>query len=186
MTLTEILPTMRRSLPDPLDSFAWPEHTIPTISDVIVAGVSLVRLAEVSGSPALLSGDLPHPQARTVRTRGVGNDVTVLVFRIALRVDTQQNKRIALTDCSLDTVEARWDQCRLIGRTSVARSADIELISAEAAAPHWPYPVVTLPEDVHEGDLLAVPCSGAVALREVRPRRNDVASPAINEGSAFA
>ncbi|WP_125107151.1 hypothetical protein [Gulosibacter massiliensis] len=61
MTLTEILPTLRRSIPDPLEPQHWPEHTIPTTSDVVVGGVSLMRLVEITDTPAVLTGDLCTP-----------------------------------------------------------------------------------------------------------------------------
>lgn len=170
MTLTAILPTLRRSIPDPLEPRHWPEHTIATVSDVLVGGVSLTRLVEISGTPALLTGDLPHPKAVQARAHGIGNDVTVLVFQITLRVDSDADKRVALTDCGFDRVAPRWDECRLIGRTSTAKNTAIELIPGETGTAPWPYPVAVLPEDIHQGDLLAVPCVGAVTLGDVRPR----------------
>ena len=180
MTLTAILPTLRRSIPDPLEPRHWPEHTLPTISDVVVGGVSLTRLVEITGTPALLTGDLPHPKPAHARAHGIGNDVTVLVFRITLRIDTEAGKQVALTDCAFDRVTPRWDQCRLIGRTSIAKNTTIELIPGESGAAPWPYPIVTLPGDLHQGDLLAVPCAGAVALCDVRPQLpvKTVAAPA--------
>lgn len=104
MTLTAILPALRRSIPDPLEPRHWPEHTVPTISDVVVGGVSLTRLVEITGTPALLTGDLPHPKPAHARAHGIGNDVTVLVFRITLRIDTEADKQVALTDCAFDRV----------------------------------------------------------------------------------
>jgi hypothetical protein len=62
MTLTAILPSLRRSIPDPLQPRRWPEHTVPTVSDVVIGGVSLRRLVDITGTPALLTGDLPHPK----------------------------------------------------------------------------------------------------------------------------
>lgn len=170
MTLTEILPTMRLSIPDPLEIGVWPMHTHATVSDVIVAGVSLTRLVELNGTPALLTGDLPRPGMSYARGFGGGTDVTVLVFRVTLRVDTQEDKRIALTNCTFDGVSAQWSECRLIGRTSTSKNARIELIPGEAGGASWPHPVAFLPGDLKEGDLLAVPCAGAVALHDVRPR----------------
>lgn len=170
MTLTEILPTMRLSIPDPLDIGFWPMHTHTTVSDVIVAGISLTRLVELNGTPALLTGDLSRPGMPHARAVGGGTDVTVLVFRVTLRVDTQEDKRIALTDCTFDDVSAQWSECRLIGRASTSRSARIELIPGEVGGASWPHPVAFLPGDLKEGDLLAVPCAGAVALGNVRPR----------------
>ncbi|WP_315070091.1 hypothetical protein [uncultured Microbacterium sp.] len=162
MTLTEILPTLRQSIPTPLDGWRWPVHTHPTTTDVVVGGISLLRLFEISGSPAVLTGDLPLPTA--------GTDVTVLLFRITLRVDTQEDKRIALTDCSFDGVDAAWEECRLIGRASSARTTKIELIPGEEGGVAWPHPIAPLPADLREGDLVVVPCVGAVTLRNVRPR----------------
>lgn len=170
MTLTAILPTLRRSIPDPLQPRRWPEHTVPTVSDVVIGGVSLRRLVEISGTPALLTGDLPHPKPAQARAQGIGNDVTVLVFQVTLRVDTDSDKRVALTDCGFDRVTPYWDECRLIGRTSTAKNTTIELIPGETGSAPWPYPIVTLPADIHQGDLLAVPCAGAVTLSDVRPR----------------
>lgn len=172
MTLTDILPTLRRSIPDPLNPRHWPEHTMPTTTDVIVGGVSLTRLIEVSSTPALLTGDLPSPRTYLAGARDSGSDVTVLIFRITLRIDTETGKRVSLTDCRFDRVRPCWEECRLIGRTSTARNTDIALIPGESGAAPWPYPSVKLPGDIHQGDLLTVPCAGAVALRDVRPQPN--------------
>ena len=168
MTLTEILPTMRLSIPSPLAVDSWPVHTQATVSDVAIAGVSLIRLAEVSGTPAVLTGDLPRPGRPRERSLGGGTDVTVLLFRITLRVDTQEDKRIALTDCTFDGITAVWDEARLIGRASCRRSTRIELIPGDVGDASWPHPVAMLPNDLREGDLVAVPCVGAVALHDVR------------------
>ncbi len=170
MTLTEILPTLRLSIPDPLEIGYWPMHTHATVSDAIVAGVSLTRLVDLNGTPAVLTGDLPRPGMPHARALGGGTDVTVLVFRVTLRVDTQEDKRIALTDCTFDGVSAQWGECRLIGRASTSKSTRIELIPGDVGGASWPHPVVLLPGDLREGDLLAVPCTGAVALHDVRPR----------------
>ncbi|MFK3676659.1 hypothetical protein ACI2IP_02945 [Microbacterium sp. NPDC090218] len=162
MTLTEILPTLRQSIPRPVDRWRWPVHTEPKTTDVVVGGISMMRLFEIGGSPALLTGDLPLP--------GPGNDVTVLLFRVTLRVDTQEDKHIALTDCSFAGVDACWEECRIIGRASTARATTIELIPGEEGDAAWPHPVATLPADLREGDVVVVPCAGAVALRSVRTR----------------
>ena len=94
--------------------------------------------------------------------------MTVLLFRITLRVDTQEDKRIALTDCTFDGITAVWDEARLIGRASCRRSTRIELIPGDVGDASWPHPVAMLPSDLREGDLVAVPCVGAVALHDVR------------------
>ena len=63
MTLTRILPTLRRSIPDPIAGDHWPAATVATITDVTVDGVSLLRVVESSGC-------LEHPHhddARVLR-----------------------------------------------------------------------------------------------------------------------
>lgn len=169
MTLTEILPTLRQSIRTPLDRWRWPVHSEPTTTDVVVGGVSLLRLLEISGSPAVLTGDLPLPSG--------GTDVTVLLFRITLRVDTQENKRIALTDCSFEGIDAAWEECRIIGRASTARMTTIELIPGEDGDAAWPHPVAMLPADLREGDVVVVPCAGAVTLGRVRPHSTSAVGP---------
>lgn len=169
MTLTEILPTLRQSIPTPHDRWRWPAHTAPTPTDVVVGGISLMRLFEIAGSPAVLTGDLPLPSG--------GTDVTVLLFRITLRVDTQENKRIALTDCSFEGIDASWEECRIIGRASAARTTTIELIPGEEGDAAWPHPVAMLPADLREGDVVVVPCAGAVTLGRVRPHPTNPVGP---------
>lgn len=51
MTLTSILPTLRASLPDPLDPTLWPAVTVATVDDVTVRAVSMQRLAAIAGTP---------------------------------------------------------------------------------------------------------------------------------------
>ena len=89
MTLTSILPTLRATIPDPLVIDRWPEWTHPTTTDVIVSGVSLLRLG---------------------------------------RASTQHSAPFVLPD-----------------RTTL-----------------------TLPEDAAAGDLVAIPCRGAVCRRQLR------------------
>ncbi len=171
MTLTTVLPSLRRSIPDPIESRAWPEHTVAKVRDVFVAGISLTRLAELSGTPCVMTGDLAHPHTQDARRRGIGMDVTVLVFRVTLRVDSQDARRLALVDCATQDLPIQWEHCRLIGRASTAKDAVFDIVPGDVGAPAWPYIRVSLPADLVEGDLLAVPCSGALALRDVRPRR---------------
>ena len=123
MTLTTVLPSLRRSIPDPIERRAWPEHTVAEVRDVTVAGVSLTRLAELEGTPCVMTGDLAHPHTQDARRRGIGMDVTVLVFRVTLRVDSQDARRLALVDCTTHDLPTQWEHCRLIGRASTAKQA---------------------------------------------------------------
>ncbi len=178
MTLTTVLPSLRRTIPDPIDRRVWPEHTSVELRDVIVAGVSLARLAELDGTPCVMTGDLSHPHARDARLRGVGMDVTVLLFRVTLRVDSQDSRRLALVDCATHDLPIRWEHCRLIGRASTAKAATFDIVPGDVGAPSWPYIHAVLPGDLVEGDLLAVPCAGALALRDVKPLRPQQAGTA--------
>lgn len=179
MTLTAVLPSLRRSIPDPLDGRLWPEYTVTAVDDVIVGAVSLVRLAQLEGTPCVMTGDLYHPKPRDARARGVGTDVTVVVVRV-MSHDGSDGRRRAAVDGRLEALPARWSECRLIGRVSTVRPLAIELsaedgdgadtgrIDETAAA------MCTLPGDLRAGDLLAIPCAGAVSLHEVRVRRAGV------------
>ncbi|MFL0565151.1 hypothetical protein ACH0CG_05310 [Microbacterium sp. 179-I 1D1 NHS] len=171
MTLTTVLPSLRRSIPDPIERRAWPEHTVAEVRDVTVAGVSLTRLAQLEGTPCVMTGDLAHPHTQDARRRGIGMDVTVLVFRVTLRVDSQDARRLALVDCATHDLPIQWEHCRLIGRASTAKTAMVDIVPGDVGAPAWPYIQASLPTDLVEGDLLAVPCTGALALRDVKPGR---------------
>ena len=57
MTLTRILPTLRRTLPEPLHRTDWPEHTRAAVDDLVVGGVSMVSLAGWCGTPCVHTGE---------------------------------------------------------------------------------------------------------------------------------
>lgn len=81
MTLTSILPTLRRSIPGPFSRDAWPARAEPTCDDVIVGGVSVARYVDLCATPCVmtgpavipLSGGMPSPTDTT----------TVLAIRVA-------------------------------------------------------------------------------------------------------
>lgn len=176
MTLTAVLPSLRRSIPDPLDHRLWPEHTVTAVDDVIVGAVSLVRLAQLEGTPCVMTGDLYHPKARDARARGVGTDVTVVVVRV-MSLNGDGGHRGAAVDGRLAALPARWSECRLIGRVSTVRPLPIELSGVDGDGPDTGHvdrtaaATCALPGDLREGDLLAIPCAGAASLHDVRARR---------------
>ncbi|POH62256.1 hypothetical protein C3B61_15325, partial [Cryobacterium zongtaii] len=66
---------------------------------------------------------------------------------------------------------AIWRETRLIGRASTVKSTTAILLSGEShETPSLGRGMVELPDDLREGDLLAIPCTGVVALRDVRAR----------------
>ncbi|GLK17817.1 hypothetical protein [Herbiconiux flava] len=153
MTLTSILPTLRLSIPDPFAIGRWPEWTVPTITDVVVSGVSLRRLVEVCGSPCV------HVAAAVVPgTHGRPSDLAQSSVVVAT-VLAVTGGRLEL-DADVERVPAVLSEARLIGRASACRTRDLTLPGGA---------VLALPADLAVGDLVAVPCPGALARRDVLP-----------------
>ncbi|PWC07688.1 hypothetical protein [Mycetocola zhujimingii] len=168
MTLTSILPTLRRSIPDPLRVDAWPQHTRATVTDLTVAGVSMLRLVELCQTPCVHSGVAVLPG-----TNGKANpkrDAAVIVVRVTAVLVNWDAERVVLIDACLDSVPVLWDQMRLIGRASTVKDASAVVLAGEAhQSPCVGRSVITLPGDLREGDLLAVPCAGILTRRDIRP-----------------
>jgi hypothetical protein len=144
MTLTRILPTLRCSIPEPLDATRWPAHTHPTTTDVVIAGVSLVRLADWCTTPCVHTDDDASAVVTTVTSvlphSGGGLDVEL--------------------DAELDGVAAETAQARLIGRATPAALCTVH------AGPR----LMDLPADLHPGDRVALPVHGPITRGQVDPR----------------
>lgn len=168
MTLTTIMPSLRRSIPDPLDVNAWPEATVATIDDVAVAGVSLCRLVELCETPcvhtaaAVIPGT--HGRPSPVHQAAV---VVVSVTSVMRRPDGSLD---VLVDACLDDLAATWRETRLIGRPSTAavRTAQVAADPVHHRGPCATDAMVSLPADLAEGDLLAIPCAGTLSVRSLR------------------
>jgi hypothetical protein len=151
MTLTRLLPTLRRSIPDPIEPDVWPHASVATTTDVRIDGLSLVRLAEVFGTPAVHVGRAAEPGTNG-RTASDAAHTGVIVVRIVAASVGARGRSVTI-DAGLDELAPTWREARLIGRASVARSAKTTLVTASgclAAA-------LDLPADLAEGDLLALP-----------------------------
>lgn len=165
MTLTRIIPSLRRTLPDPLVADLWPEATTTTVTDVVVAGISLVRLAEVSGTPCGFAGAsvIPHTGGRPSAT----SETSVRVVRITGIVARPGGELMVETDGELDPASVVVSELRLIGRASTAYVGPVLLAPCGgrdgAVAPGASAPRVELPNDLRVGDLLAVPCCPVAA-----------------------
>ncbi|CAH0167181.1 hypothetical protein [Plantibacter cousiniae (nom. nud.)] len=154
MTLTTILPSLRRSIPDPFVPDRWPAHTHLSTTDVIVDDVPMLHLVEQFGTPCVHSaaavipgtGGCPSPAALT----------SVVVARVNTAIFDEDGHHLSL-DARLSHVEPRWSELRLIGRASTTHTVSFHLDS-EAGPEHC----VLLPRDLAPGDLLAVPCRGEV------------------------
>lgn len=158
MTLTSILPTLRDSIPSPLDADAWPAHTHATLDDVVMAGVSLLRIVELCATPCVHTG--PAVIAWSGGMASPIESTTVVVTTVAAT---------GADGIRLDAVfhghAPWWPEARLLGRVSHARERSVPVLGADGAGTG----LVRLPEDVRPGDLIAVPCPGAIGVGDVRP-----------------
>jgi len=163
MTLTHIIPSLRRSIADPLDQDAWPAYTTTSITDIVVAGLSLTTLAGWCGTPCV------HTAAAVIRgTGGRPSEIelaSVVVARVT-SVDLVGGALSVWVDAELDRCVAMCGQARLIGRSSTARATTAVLFPASPNA--TVHRALELPSDLAEGDLLAIPCIGVTLLRDVQ------------------
>ncbi len=157
MTLTRLIPSLRLTLPDPLDINLWPEATIATVFDVVVSGVSLTHVAEICGTPCVYAGTAVVPG--TGGQPAPASSTRVVVFSVTRVSELSSNATVIETDADFDDLRVVWSEMRLIRRAStartkvflIARRPDVELArDADLAA-------VELPSDISAGDLVAVP-----------------------------
>lgn len=159
MTLTDILPSLRRTIAAPLARDLWPEHTCCSTTDVTVAAVSMSRLTEICGTPCVHSAAavIPGTQGRPSETELA----SVVAMRVTFVTPVSEGmpRRIGV-DAHLENCAAITAEIRLIGRASTARTTRFVLMPTGTE--------VELPADIAEGDILVVPCTGVATLRQVR------------------
>ncbi len=186
-----MLPTLRGSIPDPISLDRWPELTRATTTDVIVAGVSMLRVVDLLSTPCAHaaaavvpgSGGFPSPtlkaSAVVVRIVALSKSQTgVLQIEVDGRVDSAEG----------DDFTAIHSEARLIGRASTAKVAAATLVDARRASSwgaanirQWPL-VHGLPADLVVGDLLAIPYKGRVHSWQLA-RTDGSAAGATHTGS---
>jgi len=159
VTLTSLLPSLRKSIPDPFVIDRWPEWTHLTTTDVVVSGVSLLRLVELCDTPCV------HIAAAVVPgTHGRPSDIEQSSVVVARVVEIAADGVLVL-DADITRVQAHASEARLIGRVSTQHSVPFSLwpeqsLSSEQSA--------VLPADLRVDDLIAIPCRGAVCRRQLR------------------
>lgn len=170
MTLTRMIPSLRATLPDPLLVDSWPEATFATTTDVVVSGISLLRLVEVCGTPCVHSGAAVIPRtggrpSPTLRT-------AVLVVRITRAEPHDSGRLIVETDARLDDLRLVWSEARLIDRASTAHSGTV-LVAISPVDPDLTGTAsacsTQLPLDLRPGDLLAIPSLPIATSWALRP-----------------
>lgn len=181
MTLTTLLPTLRRSIPDPLNIDRWPELTSATTTDVIVSGVSMLRLVDICGTPCVHTAAAVIPRTGGRPSENLGATTVVLTVT-AVQLDAAGVQRITL-DGSLCRVQPVWSEARLIGRASTARAIATSVVQVPGPwdtshqhgtrDQHGDVSLPTgMPGDLVVGDLVIVPCPGIFALRDITGRGN--------------
>lgn len=164
MTLTHLIPSLRRSIPDPVAHDRWPEFTTVSTTDVTVAGVSLLSLVGWCQTPCI------HTAAAVIPGTGGRPSETDLASVVVTRVErlgrAADGRPEAWIDAFLDACQPILSEIRLIGRVST----DHEVVVALRPTSREPVVArtVELPADLRVGDLLAVPCVGVTAIQEVR------------------
>ncbi|RII91123.1 hypothetical protein DZF95_10710, partial [Clavibacter michiganensis] len=126
MTLTAILPSLRRSIPDPLAAALWPAGTVATTTDLRVGDVSLVALAAERGTPC------PTTAAAVERGSSGRASDTVRASAVVLRIlavapATAVAPRALLVDADVAGLACAWAEARLIGRASTAAARPAEI-----------------------------------------------------------
>lgn len=186
MTLTRLLPTLRRSIPDPIAPGRWPAGTRVTTTDVIVGGFSMSRLAERDGTP-LVHLD-PTPSGRSgdpLHHRGVALATVRAVSPGDEHGDDAPGFEVVL-DAEHGPHRPDWSEARLIGRVSVAKVAPVAVRFRAGGCRARAR--LELPGDLVVGDLIAVPIEARrVTISAVRPagaaQRSAGATSAANSSS---
>lgn len=144
VTLTDIMPTLRGSLPDRLDPTRWPAGSRATLDDVVVQGFSLARAARLLGTPLMFRSPTIDPVG--VVLLGVSGVTTGSPhFRVVC------GRMRLSSSVTVDDGEMCWHEARLVGRTSLAhrRPMTISACGVQRTA--------DLPVDLVPGDVVAIP-----------------------------
>ncbi|MET0297659.1 MAG: hypothetical protein ABW024_09675 [Microbacterium sp.] len=163
MTLTSILPTLRHSIPSPFTRDLWPARAVPTLDDVIVAGVSILRFVELCGTPCVTTGAAVLPISGGMAS--ATDSATILTMSV-VAVDERTPTPVMVLDGVLGTVVPVWSEARLLGRISSARERRFTIRDADGR--DLTGVTVILPGDLRAEDLVTVPCPGAHSVGEVR------------------
>jgi hypothetical protein len=136
----------------------WPEDTVVSDADILVAGISLRRLADVCGTPTVHSaasvipdsGQRPDPDAAT----------GVLVARVLVVAEHYSGVPVIQVDARLDNLRLVWSEARVVGGRSGVRSRISLLVRRPRTtdiARTRDVLVLDLPARLAAGDLIAIP-----------------------------
>ena len=146
----------------------WPRHTTVLADDIVVDGVSLLSLAETSGTPAVQTGATMNEPRR--QTEAIER-VAVLVVRVVAMTQHRAGRPIIQVDARLDNLRLIWSEARRIGGVPTHRHREVLAVrrpgrdDLECADDIIS---VVLPANLRVGDLLAIP-SRPIPVDPARP-----------------
>jgi hypothetical protein len=136
----------------------WPEGTIVSPDDIVVSEVSLRRLVDVCGSPAVHSG------ASASSTLGAHSPTVertaVLVARVVAMARHRGGCRVVQVDARLDNLRLIWSQAQRVGGAKTARARSVLLVrkpSTVDISESDDVILASLPANLRVGDLIAIP-----------------------------
>lgn len=160
MTLTTVIPSLRASIPDPLDATHWPDHTVATTTDVLVSAVSLTELSHLVGTPLIhVSDECRHAAAASPDAQS-----SVVITAVLSRRELDEGRIDVELDLGASCRGLDHAQARLIGRSSVHPAGRVQIHTRADRLRH----PSNLPDDIAVGDLIALPWPGAHSLKEIR------------------
>jgi hypothetical protein len=136
----------------------WPEHTIVSSDDIVVADVSLRRLVDVCGTPTVHGGASFRADIRPQKS--AQERTAVLVTRVVAMAGHRTARPVVQVDARLGNLRLIWSQARRVGGKRTARTrtvllvrnpSTIDLVEAEDVL------ALSLPANLKVGDLLAIP-----------------------------
>lgn len=148
-----------------LEPACWPAGTIVQEADVLVNRESLTEQGRCA-TPAVRIGPVAEPTAAHVV--GGRRFVTVVITRVtAVTPGARRGVAEVHIDADLGRFAAHVNHTRILGRRPSRRSmrAQLRMADGDAGLP------LRLPHDVQTGDLLAIPCEGAITPGQIRLHR---------------
>lgn len=164
MTLADLIPSLRSSLPRRLEPGLWPAsaHHLPG-GGVSLGGVSLRGVATAYATPTVvLDSSGFRGRCQTLRQSFRDMEVTftgrsLLAEATASAVDVDGG----MTDNPRPALYGSRYTARMFGRNSPAPSEHVTVAGRHCEAGDILIDDVLLPADIRTGDLLAVPATGA-------------------------
>lgn len=133
----------------------WPCDTAILGDDIVVSGISLRQLAEVSGTPAVYRGE---------SVAGADVETDVVITRVTEIAAHRVGMPIVLTDVRLDNLRLVWSAAKRVdgAAPSSRRLRDRRMLVVRCPS-NVPLQscdnvlVMSLPADLRPGNLLAIP-----------------------------